>query len=316
MLSLNLIEANFCLTGSFQGDKTTTYGAIRASLGYPNPFTIDYVEIGNEDYLNGGSSYYYSYRFDAFYNAIHAAYPSLHLISTINPSPVTTTGSEIDLHIYGNENYFVGLFGTFDQASRKYPVFVAEYAAIQVGSQSGQCGAQTLGMACAEAIFLLGCERNSDIILGTSYGALIKNYNEAPDTVAVIKHTANEILLTMSYYVQKLFADYQGTVTLPVTATGGGFGPLYWSATKSSTATILKMVNHNGSPQTVVVNVKGSSATSATLVTLTAPNSSSVNNLPGLGGIATEITTTTIKGSGGTFSVPITSGYEILVLSV
>ena len=89
----------------------------------------------------------------------------------------------------------------------------------------------------------------------------------------------------MSYYVQKLFADYQGTQTLPVTAAGGGFGPLYWSATKSSTTTILKMVNHNGSPQTVVVNVKGSTATTATLVTLTAPNSSSVNNLPGLGGI-------------------------------
>lgn len=229
---------------------------------------------------------------------------------------MATNGSEIDLHIYGNENYFVSLFGTFDQASREYPVFVAEYAATQIGSESGQCGAQTLGMACAEAIFLLGCERNSDIILGTSYGALIKNYNEAPDTVSVIKHTANEVLLTMSYYVQKLFADYQGTETLPVTATGGGFGPIYWSATKSSTATILKMVSHNGNPQTVIVKVGGSSASTATLVTLTAPNSTSVNNLPDLGGIATKLTTTIITGSNGTFSVPFTSPYEIVVLSV
>jgi alpha-N-arabinofuranosidase len=120
----------------------------------------------------------------------------------------------------------------------------------------------------------------------------------------------------MSYYVQKLFADYQGTETLPVTATGGGFGPMYWSATKSSTATILKIVNHNGNAETVVVNLKGSSATTATLVTLTAPNSTSVNNLPGLGGIATKLTTTTIKGSDGTFSVPVTNPYEIVVLSV
>lgn len=88
MVSLILPEANFCLTVNFQGDKTTTYGAIRASLGYPNPFTTDYVEIGNEDYFNGGSPSYYSYRFDAFYNAIHAAYPSLHLISTIKFSMV------------------------------------------------------------------------------------------------------------------------------------------------------------------------------------------------------------------------------------
>ena len=65
----------------------------------------------------------------------------------------------------------MSLFDTFDQASRDYPVLVGEYAATQAGSGSGQIGAQTLGMACAEAIFLLGCERNSDIIFGTSYGA-------------------------------------------------------------------------------------------------------------------------------------------------
>ena len=158
----------------------------------------------------------------------------------------------MDLHIYGNEAYFSSLFGTFDQASRQYPVLVGEYAATQIGSvSSGQVGAQTLGMACAEAIFLLGCERNSDIVFGASYGALIKSYNEAPDSVAVIKHTANEILLTMSYYVQKLFADHQGSVTLPVTAIGGGYGPVYWSATQSSTSTILKMVNYKGSESTV-----------------------------------------------------------------
>jgi alpha-N-arabinofuranosidase len=31
------------------GDKSTTYGSLRASLGYPEPFTLNYIEIGNED---------------------------------------------------------------------------------------------------------------------------------------------------------------------------------------------------------------------------------------------------------------------------
>ncbi len=31
------------------GDTSTTYGALRASHGYPEPWTVNYVEIGNED---------------------------------------------------------------------------------------------------------------------------------------------------------------------------------------------------------------------------------------------------------------------------
>ncbi|OGE50069.1 hypothetical protein PENARI_c018G11306 [Penicillium arizonense] len=302
------------------GDKTTTYGAKRAALGFPSPFTIKWIEIGNEDYLNGGTNSYYSYRFMAFYNAIHAVYPSINLVSTINPNPVNSNGSSLDLHIYGNENYFVSLFNTFDQASRKYPVFINEYAATNTGSNNiGQVGAQTLGMSCAEAIFLLGCERNSDVIVGSAYGALIKNYNEAPDTVAVIKHTANEVLYTISYYVQKVFADHMGTRTLPVTATNGGFGPVYWSGTANSSSTILKLVNYNGktgSSNAVQVNVKGSSKNIATLITLTAPSSTSVNNLPSLGGESSTITTTTLSGSAGSFSISFSKPYEIAVLVV
>lgn len=308
------------MADSNKGDKSTTFGSQRAALGFSSPFTINYIEIGNEDYLNGGTSSYYSYRFMAFYNAIHAVYPSINLVSTINPNPVTSTGSSLDLHIYGNENYFVSLFNTFDQASRKYPVFVNEYAAINTGSNNnGQVGAQTMGMSCAEAIFLLGCERNSDVIVGSAYGALIKSYNEAPDTVAVIKHTATEILFTISYYVQKLFAANMGTVTLPVTATNGKFGPVYWSATANSSSTILKLVNYNGQTGTanaVQIKISGSTKTTATLITLTAPSSASVNNLPSLGGASSTVTTTTLAASQGSFFVSFSKPYEIAILVV
>jgi alpha-N-arabinofuranosidase len=303
-----------------QGATSTTYGSQRASLGFSNPFVVDYVEIGNEDYLNGGTNSYYSYRFAALYNAIRAKYPSMNTISTINPSPAGIPGSMIDLHIYHNEATFVALFNTFDQANRSFPVFVAEYAATNTGSNNdGQVGAQTFGMACAEAIFLLGCERNSDVIVGSSYGALIKSYNEEPGTVAVIKHTANEILHSTSYYVQKLFADNMGSATLPVTATGGGFGPVYWSATKNSTSTILKLVNYNGatgSANAINVAVQGSTKSTASLVLLSAPNSTSVNNLSELGGEATQIIASTISENSGEFSVIFTKSYQIAILIV
>ncbi|KKK21100.1 putative alpha-N-arabinofuranosidase A precursor [Aspergillus rambellii] len=302
------------------GDSSTTYGAQRAALGYPSPFTLTWIEIGNEDYLNGGTDSYYAYRYQAFYDAIHATYPSINLISTINPNPVTTAGSPLDLHIYGNEDYFVSLFNTFDQASRTYPVFINEYAATNTGGNTdGQVGAQTLGMACAEAIFLLGCERNSDVVVGSAYGALIKNYNEEPGTVAVIKHTANEVLYTMSYYVQQLFAAHMGTATLPVTVTDGELGPVYWSATTDGSQAILKLVNYNGTTgasNAVQITFEGSTKNTATLIAMTAASSTSVNNLPSMGGEASTITTTTLTGSEGTFSVPFSSAYEIVILLV
>ncbi|KIL83895.1 hypothetical protein FAVG1_12872 [Fusarium avenaceum] len=147
-----------------KGSMSSTYGANRAALGYVSPFIIDYIEVGNEDYLNGETNSYYSYRFMGFYNKIRNKYPNMNIVSTINPNSLgaSKSGVVIDLHIYDNEAHLVSLFNTFDQASRKYTVFVGEYASIRTGSTTNrQVGAQTFGMACAEAVLLLGCERNS-----------------------------------------------------------------------------------------------------------------------------------------------------------
>ena len=59
------------------GDTSTTWGSRRASLGYPQPFEIHFVEVGNEDSLSGGAPTYSAYRFNAFYHAISKAYPNM-----------------------------------------------------------------------------------------------------------------------------------------------------------------------------------------------------------------------------------------------
>lgn len=72
------------------------------------------------------------------------------------------------------------------------PIIFGDYACIfEFGNSYPEIGAQTKGMALAEGIMLLGAERNSDTVKGTAYDALIKEYNEVPDSVAVMKHTAN-----------------------------------------------------------------------------------------------------------------------------
>lgn len=63
------------------GDASTEWGSYRESLGY-GPFEIGFVEIGNEDSLNGGAPSYAAYRFQAFHDAIRNAYPDITIIAS------------------------------------------------------------------------------------------------------------------------------------------------------------------------------------------------------------------------------------------
>lgn len=107
------------------GSPTTKYGALRAEYGHPAPWTVRYVEVGNEDNLNGGLSSYKAYRFQAFYDAITAKYPDIQVLaSTIDlPFPGTAGG---DYHLYDTPNHFVTKFDMFDGYSDKHPILLGE----------------------------------------------------------------------------------------------------------------------------------------------------------------------------------------------
>jgi alpha-N-arabinofuranosidase len=93
------------------GDTTTTYGALRASLGYPNPWTINFVEVGNEDNLGQGGPSYESYRFDDFYYPIHEKYPWITIIPSTVAYETTLPGNSTgDYHQYTRPDTFVSQF--------------------------------------------------------------------------------------------------------------------------------------------------------------------------------------------------------------
>jgi len=52
------------------GPATSTWGAARAKAGHPAPFTMTYVEVGNEDFFDKSGSY--DQRFVQFTTAIKA----------------------------------------------------------------------------------------------------------------------------------------------------------------------------------------------------------------------------------------------------
>lgn len=71
--------------------------------------------------------------------------------------------------------------------------------------------------------------------------------HEEPGTVAVIKHTANQILQTTSYYIQQTFSQYSGEDIIAVTMQyGDGIGPVYWPATRTGATRYLKLINYYG----------------------------------------------------------------------
>lgn len=115
------------------GPVTSTWGARRAALGHPEPFELNYVEVGNEDWLAGfpgGWNSYKDYRFPLFYDAIHAAYPHIQVISSSSSSdpapegattgPNTVDGQKLpegvigDYHPYREPDELVEEFDRFD----------------------------------------------------------------------------------------------------------------------------------------------------------------------------------------------------------
>lgn len=176
------------------GDISTKYGALRASLGYPEPWKIKYVEVGNEDNLAGGKPSYNAYRWSMFYNAIHAAYPDILVISSVQD--LSSVGaphtSATDFHQYLRPDDFAAQFNLFDHNNRNYPILLGEYAVIQPNANGAPVDWNAPKMpygtwigAVGEAIYLLGSERNGDVVLGASYAPGFQNVNNFQWTVRI-----------------------------------------------------------------------------------------------------------------------------------
>ncbi|THX39380.1 putative vacuolar segregation protein [Aureobasidium pullulans] len=300
------------------GSTSTKYGALRASLGYPEPFQINYVEIGNEDNLGGGNASYSAYRLPMFTEAIKAVYPDITIIGstpTVDPIPDHIS---LDYHEYSRPDNFVKEFGLFDHYNRSHPILIGEYAVIEpnnasMASVDWTSGATRLAFpswtgSVAEAVFLIGAERNSDFIIGASYAPTLQNLNSfqwVPDMISFTADTTKDVLST-SWHMLQLLGNHLITETLPTT--GGNFGPAYYVAgyNNQTGSHMLKTAIYNATADVPVsVSFKGVSAgATATLSILTAPSGDSYNNV---GTQVVKSTNTTIKASAGgvfKFSLP------------
>lgn len=207
------------------GPVTSRWGALRAKNGHPEPFNLKYLEIGNE---NGGPIY--EERYALFYRALKERYPEIQLISNV---PLQNQPVEIrDDHYYNSPEWFLVNTNLYDQADRRGPkIYVGEYAV------TVNCGQGNLRAALAEAAFMIGLERNSDIVTMASYAPLFVNVNDRKWNPDAICFDSARSYGTPSYHVQKLFSLNRPDVTVPVTLTstpraekpvGGAIGLATW----------------------------------------------------------------------------------------
>ena len=203
------------------GPVTSKYGALRAKNGHPEPYNIEYLEIGNENNQPDPalqSDHYYE-RFKKFKDAVLAKYPNMHLIGNVvawgddNPTWDSKESVELlDEHYYRNPAWFAENFRKYDGYDRKGPeIYVGEYAVTQGFGNMG-----SLDAALGEAVYMMGIENNSDIVTMASYAPIFANLNDrmwAPD---MIQFTSDRVFGTPSYYVQNLMANNVGTRVLNV----------------------------------------------------------------------------------------------------
>ncbi|MDR1738860.1 MAG: carbohydrate binding domain-containing protein [Candidatus Symbiothrix sp.] len=201
------------------GDVSTTYGAMRAANGHPEPFNLRLIEIGNENYNytssnNNDQSDHYAERYAQFRSAILAKYPDMTLIGNVQAwstdNPTWRNANPVDMvdeHYYRTPAWFVSNYQKYDTYSRsQHQIYVGEYA---VTSNFGTTG--NLHAALGEAIFMLGMENNSDVCVMNSYAPIFVNENDQKWKPDMIRFNASKSFGTPSYYVQQLFPNNVGT---------------------------------------------------------------------------------------------------------
>lgn len=211
------------------GPVTSVWGSLRARNGHPEPFHLKYLEIGNE---NGGPAYHE--RWELFHRALKAKHPEIQLIANVwGGYPTNVLPEIIDEHYYNNPEFFIAQAGKYDSYDRRGPkVFVGEYAV------TSGAGLGNLRGAIGEAAFMTGLERNSDVVVMAAYAPLFCNANHKRWPINLINFDSSRAFGIPSYYVQALFSQHRGDVTLPVEVTaplvssqrqGGAIGVGTWA---------------------------------------------------------------------------------------
>lgn len=248
------------------GRPDTEWGGLRAAMGHPEPFNLELVGIGNEQWDTPESRFFE--RYEIFEAAIHEQYPDIKLIGSAGPN--VTSGHykdawsfyrehpgsfayAVDEHYYVSPEWLIDNNTFYDNYPREIKVFAGEYAA-HTGPESKGPERNNMLAAAAEAAFLTGIERNADLVVLASYAPLFARcgYTQwAPD---MIWFDAEKSAATPNYYVQQLFMTKTGDREYPVSVEESGvFASV--SADTQKKRLFVKLVNTTAADVRTKLNI-------------------------------------------------------------
>ena len=211
----NYIDDVLDLIEYANGPADSEWGCVRAEAGHPEPFGLEYLGIGNEDEITEQ----FADRFARLLQAVNSAYPEITVVGTAGPFPVGVDFERgwdvarrldvpiVDEHSYKSPSWYFRNLDRFDGYDRSGPkVYVGEY---------GSKGNSTL-CALAEAAYMIGMERNGDIVRLASYAPLLAKIDNTQWVPDLIYFDNQRVLLTLNYHVQRMHSCSAGDAALPV----------------------------------------------------------------------------------------------------
>ncbi len=245
-----------------RGGADTVWGRVRTDMGHPEPFPLEYLGVGNEQWETEENEFYK--RFELFERRLHEKYPDLKIIGTVGPTVGTPSHESAwqwtrarlaenpdfvyasDEHFYVSPQWLYENAGVYDGYPRGARVYAGEYAAHVAGSGCALFNAPQANCwegALAEAAFMTGMERNADVVVMASYAPLFARIGYTQWSPDLIWFDGKSSYVTANYYVQQLYSLYTGDYSLKVKGAQEG---VYVSATEREGMTFVKIVNARG----------------------------------------------------------------------
>ena len=262
------------------GPATSKWGAVRAANGHPEPFNLQYIEIGNE---NGGPKYHE--RYALMHDAIQAKYPEIKIVSDVWGGPVKGRPQHIrDEHYYKSPDWFMTTGAKmYDSYPRgEFEVFVGEYA---VTADVGRWG--DLRAAIGEAAFMCALERNADVVKLAAYAPLFANAKHTAWKPNLIYPMTDGNFVNPSWNVQKLFSENRGREVLAFDQTSRWFKArkgqacraVQFSAVRDADGSVVvKAVNCSEEPQPLTLALAGKKISQAQKTWFTGPGARASNS--------------------------------------
>uniref|UniRef100_A0ACD5VI81 Uncharacterized protein n=1 Tax=Avena sativa TaxID=4498 RepID=A0ACD5VI81_AVESA len=241
-----------------RGVADSKWGSVRSSMGHPDPFLVKYVALGNEDCKYS----FYREHYLKFYTVIREAYPDIQMVSNCDGllMPLDHPADLYDFHIYKNATVVFLNKTIFDNVTRIGPkVFVSEYAVIQ--EKPGDGGNGSLLASLAEAAFLTGLEKNSDVVQMACYAPLFVNDNDRNWMPDAIVFNSWQQYGTPSYWMQTFFRESSGALKHPITINSSysqqlAASAITWQDSKISFLRV-KIVNFGPIAVNLTISVSG-----------------------------------------------------------